>query len=271
MGEIRVSRTPKLGKVFGHPSRGCKRPLRVERHVGIRYTGMNMTQNILSVQIEYYKRRAEEYDEWFLRQGRYDYGPELNKQWFAEVAQVREALQTFAPHGRVLELACGTGLWTQELARYTQSITALDSSAEMLEINRSRLNNAEVRFVQADVLKWCPDRSYEVVFFSFWLSHVPPDRFGDFWALVRDCLAPGGRVFFIDSLYEPTTTARDQPLGKPEAVTMMRRLNDGRQYQIIKIFYQPEKLGKQLAELGWQVVVNATPRYFLYGMGGVCK
>jgi demethylmenaquinone methyltransferase/2-methoxy-6-polyprenyl-1,4-benzoquinol methylase len=232
---------------------------------------MDLYQNILSDQIEYYKARAKEYDEWFSRQGRYDYGPELNKQWFAEVAQVREALKTFAPNGDVLELACGTGLWTQELARYAQSITALDASPEMLEINRNRLSNVEVRYARADLLKWRPDRVYDVVFFSFWLSHVPPDHLRDFWAMVRASLAPGGRVFFIDSLYEPTTTARDQHLGKPWDVTMIRRLNDGRQYRIIKIFYQPQELGMQLAELGWQVAVNATPRYFLYGMGGVCK
>ncbi|MGH9439257.1 MAG: class I SAM-dependent methyltransferase [Terriglobia bacterium] len=229
---------------------------------------MGQASTILSDQIEYYKARAKEYDEWFMRQGRYDYGPELNKQWFAEVAQVREALKMFAPGGEVLELACGTGLWTQELARYARSITALDASSEMLEINRSRLNNAGVRYIQTDILKWRPDKRYDAVFFSFWLSHVPPERFTEFWLLVHDSLAPGGRVFFIDSLYEPTTTARDQPLGKPEVVTMMRRLNDGREYQIIKIFYQPQNLENQLANLGWRVAVNQTSHYFLYGMGG---
>src|SRR5487761_781417 len=228
---------------------------------------MNQTRNILSDQIDYYKARANEYDEWFLRRGRYDYGPELNAQWFAEAKEVRDVLKQFAPNGRVLELACGTGLWTQELAGYAQSLTAVDASSEMIEINRSRLNKSDVRYVQADLLKWRPDSLYDVVFFSFWLSHVPPDRFNDFWAVVRDSLTPGGRVFFIDSAYDPTTTARDQPLEKSEVVTMMRRLNDGREYRIIKVFYQPPKLEKQLAELGWKMTVSSTPRYFLYGTG----
>lgn len=226
-----------------------------------------MDRKILKDQIEYYKNRAKEYDEWFLRKGRYDYGPELNKQWFTEVSQVRAELKTFAPKGLVLELACGTGLWTKELAHYAQTITALDASDEMLEINRRRLRNAEVHYIQADLLKWRPDRKYDVVFFSFWLSHVPPDRFKDFWAMVSKSLTPGGRVFFIDSLYEPTTTARNQPLAKPGVVTMTRRLNDGREYQIIKVFYKPQTLENQLTELGWRVAVRATPRYFLYGMG----
>jgi len=33
----------------------------------------------------YYKERAQEYDEWFYRKGRYDRSPETNKRWFAEV------------------------------------------------------------------------------------------------------------------------------------------------------------------------------------------
>lgn len=33
-----------------------------------------MTTDILQEQIQYYRDRASEYDEWFFRQGRYDRG-----------------------------------------------------------------------------------------------------------------------------------------------------------------------------------------------------
>ena len=48
--------------------------------------------DLLRQQIEYYRERASEYDEWFLRQGRYDRGPERNAQWFAEIGEVSCAL-----------------------------------------------------------------------------------------------------------------------------------------------------------------------------------
>ena len=70
---------------------------------------MDRIETLLQDQIVYYQARAAEYDQWFLRQGRYDRGAELNQQWFQEVAQVRQALDQFKPHGRILELACGTG------------------------------------------------------------------------------------------------------------------------------------------------------------------
>jgi SAM-dependent methyltransferase len=222
---------------------------------------------LLREQIAYYRARANEYDEWFLRQGRYDRGPERNAQWFAEVGEVIRALDDFAPRGDVLELACGTGLWTQHLVRHAADVTALDSSSEVLAINRARVGDAKVRYLQADLFGWQPDRQYDVVFFSFWLSHVPPERFEAFWDLVKRGLAPAGRVFFVDSLYTESSTARDHQLVDPTATTQTRRLNDGQEYSIVKVFYQPEQLEQRLRELGWAVECRGTGGYFFYGRG----
>jgi demethylmenaquinone methyltransferase/2-methoxy-6-polyprenyl-1,4-benzoquinol methylase len=226
---------------------------------------------LLEEQIAYYRARAGEYDQLYLRTGRYDRGPEGNRQWFAELAQVAGALAAFAPAGRVLELACGTGWWTTQLARYAGSVTAMDSSPEALAINRARLGTSRVEHVQADLFSWRPTTRFDVVFFGFWLSHVPPERFESFWDLVRACLAPGGRVFFVDSLYNEASTAVDHRLEGPEATTVKRRLNDGREFRIVKVFYRPDELAARLAGMGWQVEVHATPRYFLHGRGAIAR
>ncbi|HEX6820199.1 MAG TPA: class I SAM-dependent methyltransferase [Ktedonobacterales bacterium] len=227
------------------------------------------SDTVLQEQIAYYRARANEYDEWFLRQGRYDRGAELNAQWFAEVADVRAALDRFHPAGDVLELACGTGLWTQHLARSARSVTAVDSSPEMLALNQARLASAgsvdNVRYLRANLFAWTPDRRYDAIFFSFWLSHVPPERFAAFWALVREALAPEGRVFFVDSLYTEASTASDHVLEGQEASTLSRRLNDGREYRIVKVFHSPEALGERLRDLGWTAAIHSTPEYFYYG------
>ncbi len=221
---------------------------------------------VLLEQIAYYRARAGEYDEWFLRQGRYDRGAEANARWFAEVETVVRALDAFHPSGSVLELAAGTGLWTQRLASYATRLTAVDAAPEALAVNRRRLGErVGVEYVEADLFTWRPEARYDVVFFGFWLSHVPAERFPAFWELVASALAPGGRAFFVDSLYTQESTARDHQLREPEAARSTRRLNDGREYEIVKVFYAPWVLTEQLAALGWHADVRATPTYFLYG------
>ncbi|MGH2458769.1 MAG: class I SAM-dependent methyltransferase [Chloroflexota bacterium] len=228
-----------------------------------------LTDGLLEEQIRYYRARAGEYDEWFLRQGRYDRGPELNRQWFDEVHEVVTALEAFAPTGRVLELAGGTGLWTERLARTAARLTVVDASSETLEINRARVGDARIRYVETDIFSWRPDERYDVVFFGFWLSHVPPERFASFWSMVRSSLAPGGRVFFVDSAYNESTTAVDHRLDGPEALTATRRLNDGREFHIVKIFYRPNDLAARLGDLGWSFTVKLTTGNFIYGFGGL--
>ena len=226
-----------------------------------------MNGNIQNEQIAYYRARAGEYDEWFRRDGRYDRGPEANARWAEEIGLVSDALTAFNPVGDVLELAAGTGWWTQGLAQYAGSLTAVDASPETLAINRGKLGDAPVRYMEADLFEWQPDRQYDVVFFSFWLSHVPPERFDAFWNLVRACLKPTGRVFFLDSRYDPDSTAADHRLEGEDATTTGRRLNDGREFRIVKVFYQPDALAARLAGLGWDVTVRTTPNHFLYGSG----
>lgn len=226
---------------------------------------MQGTGDPLQEQLEYYRARAGEYDQWWLREGRYDRGPEFNAKWRAEATEVSRALTDFRPEGEVLEIACGTGIWTEQLLPFATRLTALDGSPEVLAINAARLGSDKVRYVEADVFKWQPDRKFDVVFFSFWLSHVPPDCFEEFWKLVCDCLAPGGRVFFVDSLRDPNSMATDHRLPGEDSIVSLRRLNDGREYQVYKVFHDPGVLAEKLKESGWQAEVRATGSYFLHG------
>lgn len=221
----------------------------------------------LKEQLDYYRARAQEYDQWWLREGRYDRGLEANEQWFSESSELATVLEVFQPSGRVLELACGTGIWSEKLLPFSLSLTVVDGSREMLELAKHRLCSPKIRYVEANIFDWEPAETFDTVFFSFWLSHVPPEKFDEFWELVDRCLAPRGRFFFVDSRHEPTSTAEDQPLPGPEAVTMRRRLNDGREFQVYKIFYERPELEKRLDELGWNIDVHTTERYFLYGQG----
>jgi demethylmenaquinone methyltransferase/2-methoxy-6-polyprenyl-1,4-benzoquinol methylase len=221
----------------------------------------------LAEQAAYYRARAREYDEWWQRQGRYDRGAKATARWRDEVAQVSQALDDLHLAGDVLELACGTGWWTERLARGAATLTCVDASPEALAINRARLAGAGLalpRYVEADLFAWAPERAYDVVFFSFWLSHVPPERFDRFWGTVAEALKPGGRAVLIDSLPDETSTAHDHRM-PDEAGLQERRLNDGRTFRIVKLFREPGELASRLAGLGWRAEVSRTPTYFVYG------
>jgi SAM-dependent methyltransferase len=220
---------------------------------------------VLTEQLDYYRARALGYDKWWLRQGRFDRGPEANTRWFAETTELERVLERFDPRGDVLELACGTGLWTRHLVPLADSVTAVDAAPEVLAVNRARVGDAGVRYVQADLFSWSPEERYDACVFAFWLSHVPRDRFGEFWAMVAGCLKPGGRVLFIDSARTERSTAADHQLPSGDRDTMTRRLDDGREFQIVKRFYDPAGLTQALAELGWNAEVGATPEFFIYG------
>ncbi len=228
-------------------------------------SGRSELDVVLAEQAHYYRERAGEYDEWWLRSGRYDHGPELTARWFAEAGEVERALERFGPGGEALELACGTGLWTQRLAAHAERLLALDASAEVLELARRRVDAPGVSFEQADLFTWEPPRRFDVCFFSFWLSHVPEERFESFWGMVGGALRKGGRVFFIDSLRHELASAADHRLPEAEQETMQRRLNDGREFRIIKRFHEPEQLQERLAALGWSADVRGTEEFFLYG------
>ena len=225
-------------------------------------------EDILLEQIAYYRARAAEYDEWFYRQGRYDHGPELNQQWASEVEVVRQALHRLGPVNDVLELACGTGIWTQELLKTGQRITALDASPEVIKINRVKLQSDRVHYEQVDLFTWEPQQQYDLVFFGFWLSHVPPEKLEAFLQKVAKALRPGGHLFLVDSQRTPSSTARDHTPYEEQNIHHVRKLNDGREFTIVKVFYTPDELTGKLRALDIAPDVRLTENYFIYG-GGV--
>lgn len=226
---------------------------------------MDAVQDLLAEQVRYYRARSGEYEDWWFRRARYDRGAEANARWFADVREVEAALERFAPAGDVLELACGTGLWTQRLLAHAERVTAVDAAPEAIELARTRVADERVEYVRADLFAWEPERVYDVCFFAFWLSHVPAERFARFWEKVARALAPNGRVFLVDSAPSERASAADHALPARGEQTMLRRLADGSEYRIVKHWFEPAALQRRISELGWVADVAMTSEFFVYG------
>jgi 2-polyprenyl-3-methyl-5-hydroxy-6-metoxy-1,4-benzoquinol methylase len=223
--------------------------------------------HILQEMKVYYQQRAEEYDEWFYRLGRYDRGSEGNRLWFAEVDQVVAALEDLQMTGDVLELAPGTGIWTARLLQTATTVTAVDASSEMIRVNQAKVASERVSYIQSDLFSWQPTRLYDAVFFGFWISHVPLERLDTFLRSVAAMLHPGGKVFFVDGRREPSSTATDHTLPEPDSQIMTRLLNDGRAFEIVKNFYAPTELAARCSKAGLDVRVVETETFFIYASG----
>jgi demethylmenaquinone methyltransferase/2-methoxy-6-polyprenyl-1,4-benzoquinol methylase len=211
---------------------------------------------LLAEQIAYYRARAPEYAETAF--------PEVpaGDMWLAR-AEVQGLLSAFRPAGEVLELACGPGSWTPELLTHADTLTALDASPEMLTLARQRVPSDGVRFIEADLFSWEPDRRYDAVFFGFWLSHVPLERFEDFWDLVARALKPDGRVAFVDDAFRTP----DELIEGERSSTIRRRLTDGTAFRAVKVPHTSESLERRIQALGWQLQVRRLTGPFFWGEG----
>ena len=217
--------------------------------------------DVLSQQRLYYAERAPEYDDWWYRRGRYELEPDARARWEADAAEAEAALEAFAPSGTALELAAGTGIWTRKLVRLAERVVAVDANPETLARNTS-----EAELVRADVFAWQPAERFDLVFFSFWLSHVPEERFDEFWTLVRAALVPGGRVFLVDSGAGDTAHTGTDQAGWEET----RSLADGRTFRIVKRRWQPGELTERVRPLGFELELHDTANgHCLHGGGAV--
>jgi demethylmenaquinone methyltransferase/2-methoxy-6-polyprenyl-1,4-benzoquinol methylase len=223
-------------------------------------------EEIESEMIRYYAARADEYDDWYLRRGRYSHGPANDAAWRSDLEAAAAWLGSRGFRGQIVELAAGTGWWSPLLARQGQ-LTLYDAATEPLEKARARLAAAGVtaEFRTRDAWRE-PDRLVDGLFAGFWISHVDRGRLDEFFGLVARWLLPDGLFAFIDSRQDPESGALDHR--PPVDDVQLRRLDDGTSFRVRKVFYEPSDLASALERAGFsEIDVVTTDRFFVLGSG----
>jgi demethylmenaquinone methyltransferase/2-methoxy-6-polyprenyl-1,4-benzoquinol methylase len=202
----------------------------------------------------YYARRAAEYERIYAK-------PERQ----ADLAALRQRLRGLLAGRKVLELACGTGYWTEVIAPAAAQVTAIDVNEEVLRIARSkRYPENRVTFMHGDC-NAPPDtgRSHDALFAGFWWSHVPLGRMDAFLAAATRAVAPGALVAFLDNRYvEGSSTAITRWDGDGNSY-QLRGLDDGSAHEVLKNFPAESELIRRAARCGWGAHVDFYPHYWL--------
>jgi demethylmenaquinone methyltransferase/2-methoxy-6-polyprenyl-1,4-benzoquinol methylase len=201
----------------------------------------------------YYAARAPEYDRIYDK-------PERQ----ADLAHLRQWLPSLFAGRRVLEVACGTGYWTQYIAATASRILALDAAPETLAIARQRNPAGSVEFVVGDAYDLRPELgTFDAAFAGFWFSHVPRPRQREFLEGLGKALTRGATVALLDNRY---VAGSSQPISEGDAdgnSYQARRLTDGSVHRVLKNFPSEAELYALVEGLGARARVTNLEYYWV--------
>ena len=202
---------------------------------------------------EYYAKRAAEYERIYAR-------PERQ----ADLATLRARIGKIFAKKKVLELACGTGYWTDVIAGRAAQVTALDLNDEVIEIARSKKNAGKVSFLRGSAYEIpAQGRVHDALFAGFWWSHVPLERLDAFLAHATASVAPGSMIAFLDNRYvegSSTPVVRRDALGN---AYQLRKLDDGSSHEVLKNFPAESELIQRASKHGWGAHVDLLEYFWL--------
>ena len=210
---------------------------------------------------DYYARRAPEYERIYQK-------PERQ----ADLGVLRDFVaQSFAGR-RVLEVACGTGWWTEVLAGTARAVTATDINESVLAVAKSKpLDYAKVHFQRGDAFR-LDDLSgpFDAGFAAFWWSHLTRADLRRFLHGFHRQLQPGSIVMFLDNIF---VAGSSTPISRRDAdgnTFQLRQLDDGSTTEVLKNFPTDDEIAAVLGDAADGLTIERTTYYWraCYTLGG---
>ncbi len=202
----------------------------------------------------YYSKRAAEYEQIYRK-------PERQH----ELEWLRRRVPELLAGRTVLEVACGTGYWTQFIARKARMVQACDINESVLEIAAEKpIPKSRAHFFKADAvtLEGVP-RGCDGAFAGFWWSHVKKSGIEQFVSNLANRLEPGARVVVLDNQFaegSSTAISRRDPEGN---TYQLRHLANGEQYEVLKNFPSPADLAESVRPVAREAHLETLAYYWL--------
>lgn len=214
-----------------------------------------MSQHVAAPEMQrYYSRRAAEYERIYEK-------PERQ----AELAWLRGRIPEVFRGRTVLEIACGTGYWTQYIAHAAAKVHACDINDSVLEIAREKpIARGKAEFFRADALtlEGTPP-GCNAAFAGFWWSHVKRSALPAFLKTLAARLEPGSLVAILDNSYSEGSST---PVARRDAegnTYQMRRLANGEDYEVLKNFPTESELREVVAPVAAEAHLESLQYYWM--------
>ncbi|MBD0331943.1 MAG: class I SAM-dependent methyltransferase [Chitinophagaceae bacterium] len=176
--------------------------------------------------ITYYKERAKEYERIYDKPERRD-----------DLLQVIKILQQIFTNKTILEIACGTGYWTERIAKTAKSIVATDINDAVIEIAKTKnYFPAQVEFRIEDIFNFPKKGTYDALFGGFIWSHIKIEELKTFLIQVHKHVTPGGIVVFIDNKYVEGSSLPITETDELGNIYQTRTLENGSTHKVLKNF-----------------------------------
>ncbi len=202
----------------------------------------------------YYATRAPEYDSIYLK-------PERQ----ADLRLIENWLPPLFAYSRVLEVACGTGYWTQFIAPVAAQVVGIDASQQTMNIARGRVSESKATFLVGDAYSLSPDLGkFNAAFAGFWFSHVPIARRREFLSGLNALLNPGAKVVLLDNLYVVGSSSPIAATDNDGNTYQVRKLRDGTAHSVLKNFPSQAELESSLDGLGKSAKFTSWQYYWAF-------
>lgn len=159
---------------------------------------------------------------------------------------------------RVLEIACGTGNWTQLLAEYAKEVLAVDSSPQSLNIAQTKLTGqTNIRLELADAYQLGSlAGKFDAAFAADWYSHIPKSCIPEFLRGLQEKLVSGAAVIVVDMTKNHLRGLYEQEFSHYDAEgnrISRRKLPDGSIHEVIKNFPSEEDVLREVGPFGFDI------------------
>ena len=182
----------------------------------------------------------------------------------ADLAVLKQRVREIMRGQRVLEIACGTGYWTAQIAESAQSILATDINPEMLDLARAKSWPAgKVEFALADAFDLRPDKAHSACLAGFWWSHVLRQEQEAFLTNLREKLGRECLLVLFDNVYvegNSTPIARTDLAGNTYQI---RTLPNGERHEVLKNFPTDSALRKRMQAVVKDIRILRLEHYWM--------